>query len=175
MGVIWFLADGWLGRRPPGPMPQLQGGVRHGLIVSRFPDFWLFWGGRFGGTGILPKAALAVPGGPWVWSLGLFSSIFFSTSINKKKAIGRGYLSGDPNFYLKRPRKVRRTPEPALHNPRRPLDQAVKWFAFLNKRLQREGARWPRGNEVGTCDETNKYIPRKLASQTVIKIASQPQ
>ena len=40
-----------------------------------------------GGTGILPKAALAVPGGPWVWSLGPFSSIFFSTSINKKKLI----------------------------------------------------------------------------------------
>ena len=39
-GVIWPLADGWLGRRPPGPMPQLQGGVRHGLKVSRFPDFW---------------------------------------------------------------------------------------------------------------------------------------
>ena len=32
--------------------------------------------GRFGG-GILPKAALAVPGRPWVWSLGLFSPIFF--------------------------------------------------------------------------------------------------
>ena len=28
-----------------------------------------------------------VPGGPWVWSLGLFSSIFFSTSINKKKSL----------------------------------------------------------------------------------------
>ena len=80
VGVIWFLADGWLGRRPPGPMPQLQGGVRHGLEVSRFPDFWPFWG-----TGIRPKATLAVPGGPWVWSLGLFSSIFFSTSINKKR------------------------------------------------------------------------------------------
>ena len=53
MGVIWFLADGWLGRRPPGPMPQLQGGVRHGFEVSRFPDFWPFWG-----MGILPRAAL---------------------------------------------------------------------------------------------------------------------
>ena len=60
MGVIWFLADGWLGRRPPGPMPQLQGGVRHGLEVSRFPDFWPF---LLGGTGILPKAALACAGG----------------------------------------------------------------------------------------------------------------
>ena len=49
MGVIWFLADGWLGRRPPGPMPQLQGGVRHGLEVSRFPDFW-----PFGGDGHTP-------------------------------------------------------------------------------------------------------------------------
>ena len=79
VGVIWFLADGWLGRRPPGPMPQLQGGVRHGLEVSRFPDFWLFWG-----MGILPKAALEVLGGPWVWSLRLFSPIFISTSINKQ-------------------------------------------------------------------------------------------
>ena len=46
VGVIWFLADGWLGRRPPGPMPQLQGGLRHGLEVSRFPDFWPFLGRR---------------------------------------------------------------------------------------------------------------------------------
>ena len=59
VGVIWFWADGWLGRRPPGPMPHLQGGVRHGLEVSRFPDFWLFWG-----MGILPKATLACAGGP---------------------------------------------------------------------------------------------------------------
>ena len=44
VGVIWFSADGWLGRRTPGPMPQLQGGVRHGFEVSRFPDFWPFWG-----------------------------------------------------------------------------------------------------------------------------------
>ena len=68
MGVIWFLADGWLGRRPPGSMPQLEGGVRHGLKVSRFPDFW-----PFGGTGILPKAALAVPGG----TLGVEFRAFF--------------------------------------------------------------------------------------------------
>ena len=40
-----------------------------------------------GGIGILPKAALACAGVPWVWSLGLFSPIFFSTSINKKKEI----------------------------------------------------------------------------------------
>ena len=58
MGVIWFLADGWLGQQPPGPMPQLQGGVRHGLEVLRSPIF-----GHFGGTGILPKAALACAGG----------------------------------------------------------------------------------------------------------------
>ena len=58
MGVIWFLADGWLGWRPPEPMPQLQGGVRRGLEVSRFPDFW-----PFGGMGILLKAALACAGG----------------------------------------------------------------------------------------------------------------
>ena len=64
VGVIWLLADGWLGQRPPGPMPQLQGGMRHGFKVSRFPDSWPFQGG----TGILPKAALAVPGVPWVWS-----------------------------------------------------------------------------------------------------------
>ena len=67
MGVIWFLADGWLGRRPPGPMPQLQGGVRHGLKVSRFPDFW-----PFGGTGILPKAALACAGGTLGVEFGAF-------------------------------------------------------------------------------------------------------
>ena len=80
MGAIWFLADGWLGRRPPGFMPHLQGGVRHGFEVSSSPTF-----GRFGGTGILPKAALAVPGDFGCGVLGLFSSIFFSTSINKKK------------------------------------------------------------------------------------------
>ena len=82
VGVIWLSADGWLGQWPPGPMPQLQGGVRHGLEVSRFPNFW-----PLGGMGILPKAALACAGGTWVWSVGLFSSIFFSTSIKKKKRI----------------------------------------------------------------------------------------
>ena len=25
-------------------MPQLEGGVRHGLKVSRFPGFWPSWG-----------------------------------------------------------------------------------------------------------------------------------
>ena len=82
-GGYLVLADGWLGRRPPGPMPQLQGGVRHGLEVSRFPDFWPFWGGRAYSL----RPPWHVPGGPWVWSLGLFSSIFFSTSINKKKKL----------------------------------------------------------------------------------------
>ena len=62
-------------------MPQLQGGVRHGFKVSRFPDFWPLWGGR--ACSLRPP--WNVPGGPWVWSLGLFSSIFFSTSINKTK------------------------------------------------------------------------------------------
>ena len=46
VGAIWSSADGWLGRRPPGPMPQLEDGVRHGFKVSRFPDFWPFWGGQ---------------------------------------------------------------------------------------------------------------------------------
>ena len=77
------LADGWLGRRPPGPMPQLQGGVTHGLEVSRFPDSWPLWGGR----AYSPRPPWHVLGGPWVWSFGLFSSIFFSTSINKKKKL----------------------------------------------------------------------------------------
>ena len=79
-GGYLALADGWLGRRPPGPMPQLQGGVRHGLEVSRFPDFWPLWGGR----AYSPRPLWHVPGGPWVWSLGLFSSIFF-LHIHKQK------------------------------------------------------------------------------------------
>ena len=45
VGAIWSSADGWLGRRPPGPMPQLEDGVRHGFEVSRFPDFWPRLGG----------------------------------------------------------------------------------------------------------------------------------
>ena len=51
---------------------------------SKYQDSPIF--GRLGGTGILPKAALAVLGGPWVWSLGLFSSIFF-LHIHKQKKI----------------------------------------------------------------------------------------
>ena len=31
---------------PPGSMPQLDDGVRHGFKVSRFPDFWPYWGVR---------------------------------------------------------------------------------------------------------------------------------
>ena len=80
--VIWSSADGWLGRRPPGPMPQLEDGVRHGFEVSRFPDCWPF----LGGTGILPTGLSHVSGflkGGGVW--GLFSSIFFSTSFKQKK------------------------------------------------------------------------------------------
>ena len=45
VGVIWLAVSGLLGRRPPGPMPQLEDGVRHGRKVSRFPDFWPYWGG----------------------------------------------------------------------------------------------------------------------------------
>ena len=76
MGAIWSSADGWLGRRPPGPMSQLEDGVRHGFEVSRFPDFWPFFFG--GGTGMLPTGLRHVQGflkGGGVW--GLFSSIFF--------------------------------------------------------------------------------------------------
>ena len=45
LGVIWLSADWCLGRQPPGSMPQQEDRVRHGLEVSRFPDFWLYWGG----------------------------------------------------------------------------------------------------------------------------------
>ena len=90
MGVIWFLADRWLGRRPPGPMPQLQGGVRHGFEVSRFSDFWPFWGGR--AYSLRPSWQCLGCG-----VLGLFSSIFFSTSINKKKLIKKEYCRCGPH------------------------------------------------------------------------------
>ena len=59
----------------PGPLPQLHGWVRLGLEVLRFPHFW------GGGSGHVPRF-------PRVWSFGLFSSSFFSTSLNKKKITG---------------------------------------------------------------------------------------
>ena len=75
-------ADGWLGRRPPGPMPQLEDGVRHGFEVSRLPDFWPFLGGRaysLKGSGMCQGSLKGVE----------FGSLapFFSTSLkqNKKK------------------------------------------------------------------------------------------
>ena len=84
VGAIWSSADGWLGRRPPGPMPQLEDGVRHGFRVSRFPDFWPYRGGR----GILPTGFMACASSPERgWSLGVFSSIFFSTFFEQKKAL----------------------------------------------------------------------------------------
>ena len=94
-GGYLVLADRWLGRRPPGPMPQLQGGVRHGLEVSRFPDFWPFWGGRAYSL----RPPWHVPGGPWVWSLGLFSPIFFLHihKQKKKKLIKKEYCRCGPH------------------------------------------------------------------------------
>ena len=53
-----------------------------------------------GGTGILPKAALAVPGGPWVWSLGLFSPSFFlhiHKQKKRKKLIKKEYCRCGPH------------------------------------------------------------------------------
>ena len=41
--------------------------------------------GVLGGRAYSLRASWHAPGGPWVWSLGLFTPIFFSTSINKKK------------------------------------------------------------------------------------------
>ena len=55
----------------PGPLPQPYGWVRLGLEVSRFPHFW------GGGQGMCP-------GSLGCGVSGLFSSIFFSTSLNKK-------------------------------------------------------------------------------------------
>ena len=57
--------DRWLGWRPPGPMPQLENGVRHGLEVSRSPDFLPHWGGN----GIPPRVPGMCRGNPWAWSL----------------------------------------------------------------------------------------------------------
>ena len=77
MGAIWFFADGWLGRRPPGLMPQLEDVVRHGFKVSRFPDFWPCWE-----TGILPKGPWHVPGIPLGVEFGFLVSFFLH--IHKK-------------------------------------------------------------------------------------------
>ena len=49
-----------------------------------------------GGWAYSPRLPWHVPRGPWVWSLGLFSSIFFSTSINKKKMIKKEYCRRGP-------------------------------------------------------------------------------
>ena len=49
---------------PSGPMPQPQGGVRHGLEASRFPDPWPL----LGGWAYSPGPPQHAPGGPWVWS-----------------------------------------------------------------------------------------------------------
>ena len=59
--IIWLTANGRLGRRLPGPMSQLEVGVRHGFEVSRFPDCWPPWeqeypgGGAFGHVPLGPK------------------------------------------------------------------------------------------------------------------------
>ena len=58
----------------PGAPPQPHGWVRLGLEVSRFPHFWV------GGL-----SSAEFPQGCGV--SGLFSSIFFSTSLNKTKGI----------------------------------------------------------------------------------------
>ena len=56
----------------PRPLPQPHGWVRLWLEVLRFPHFW------DGGQGMCP-------GSLGCGVLGLFSSIFFSTSLIKKK------------------------------------------------------------------------------------------
>ena len=61
----------------PRPPPQPHGWVRLGLEVSRFPHFWV------GGL-----ACAEFPRGVEFW--GFFSSIFFSTSLNKQKKGGVG-------------------------------------------------------------------------------------
>ena len=81
MGIIWSPADRWLGRRPPGPMPQLEDGVGHGLKVSRFPDFWPLWGDGHTPTGLRHVPGFLKGGGVW-GSLAPFS---FSTSFKQKK------------------------------------------------------------------------------------------
>ena len=77
MGAIRFFADGWLGRRPPGLMPQLEDGARHGFEISRFSDFWPHWG-----DGDTPQGSPACAGVPLVVEFGSLAA-FFSTSIKK--------------------------------------------------------------------------------------------
>ena len=63
----------WVARATiPGPPPQPHGWVRLGLEVSRFPHFW-------GGDHGMCRGSLGCG------VSGLFSSIFFSKSLNKKK------------------------------------------------------------------------------------------
>ena len=63
----------WVARvMTPRPPPQPHGWVRLGLDVLRFPRFW--GGGQ-----------CVCPGSLGCGVSGLFSSIFFSTSLNKKK------------------------------------------------------------------------------------------
>ena len=81
MGVIWSSADRWLGRRPPGPMPQPEDGVRHGFKVSRFPDFWPYWGDGNNPYRALACASLRERG----CNLGLFSSVFSPPPLDKKQ------------------------------------------------------------------------------------------
>ena len=61
------------GATTSGPPPQPHGWVGLGFGVSGFPHFW--GGGH-------------VPTFPGVWSLGLFSLTFFSTSLSKKGLLG---------------------------------------------------------------------------------------
>ena len=73
----WEVPEVWRPLRPPGPMPQLEDGVRHGFKVSRFPDSWPHWGdGAYSphgpwhtphmAHGILPTWPMAYsPHGPW--------------------------------------------------------------------------------------------------------------
>ena len=68
----------------PGPSPQPHGWVRLGIEVSRFPHFW-----RGGGDGMCQLSQ-----GCGV--SGLFSSIFFSTSLNKKKKKEKEKTSTSP-------------------------------------------------------------------------------
>ena len=59
----------------PGPPPQPHGWVRLGFEVSRFPHFWV---GELGMCRVSQGCGVS----------GLFSSIFFSTSLNKKNNTG---------------------------------------------------------------------------------------